>query len=239
MADLTARVNAAAQLLNTYGAVLDEYRGGCPAGFLAEIMRIESGGNFNSPGDPSIGEVGYFQVATKGSDPTPQRFGVDTTVAFTPEGNVFLGCLEYQDEAQRIQLLFPDLIGNGSADQWMFARTIFAVGRYGTVGHMNRAVAAGAIGSDTPYTDYVNWCSAGNWTLSQAWLQSRVIDVLNQWIVGQTIDPTAPDAPQRIPAFTPYSFPADTEPFISTFGNQTLITVALVGAAIAAAYLIV
>lgn len=186
-----------------------------PVGFMAAIVQHESDGNFNSAGDASLGEIGYFQVAQD----TGSKFGVDPNVRRDPEGNVFLAGLEYNVNAARITLNYPQ-IQSGTADQWKFARLIFAIGYGGTTGLLNKAISAGAIGNAAPYNDFVNWANAGGASGTQL---NRINDVQVQWAIGQSVVGDGPGVPSQIPEYVAYSLPAGIELASFDFMNLLLI----------------
>jgi hypothetical protein len=114
--------------LKTYKKYLLKYKGGMPMGFLAAIMAFESGGQANAAGDESYGERGLFQVAAS----IPGRYGYPAEKRTDTEYNVFFGCLEYNEEAMRLEQKYAPYIIAGSKDQWLLARLVFAIGRTGT-----------------------------------------------------------------------------------------------------------
>jgi hypothetical protein len=138
------------------GAWIDNYHGGMPAGFMAAAAAHESGGNFNSPGDPTLGEVGYFQIAAY----LPALFGYDPSARADPETNVALAALEYALEAARWKIAFPDAVVLGTDDSWKLARLAFAVGSAGSHQLAQGAQAAlGGLTAGDVYHDIVKWIS--------------------------------------------------------------------------------
>lgn len=238
MSDISNRIAVAQAFYNDQYSLLNKYKGGCTAGFLAAVVQVESGGNFSSMGDGNwqtgvgLGEVGWFQVA---GNVTPAQFGIDKSVAATPEGNVFINMLDYTVNAVRIVNNYPSYVSNGTPDQWMFARSIFAIGAGGTANFFNQAIKAGVVGTENPFTDVAAWVAANQ--SGQA--ASRFVDITTQWYIGQQIDPSWPGQPQTIPSYTAYSQPADAAPFIQDGTMASASSLLLIVGFAAAAYLLV
>lgn len=117
-----------------YSRWINLYRGGLPAGVFTTFAYKESNWKMDAPGDDYLGEVGFFQITKT----LPPHFGIPAKARFDPESNVFLGGLEYNEEAAKFALLYPE-IQLGTADSWKIARLVFAVGRGGTKALLNRA----------------------------------------------------------------------------------------------------
>ena len=126
-ANFDADVARAQAIYAQFGPWIDRYHGGIPSGFIASAILHESGGNFNAPGDPSLGEVGYLQVAAY----VPPLFGYDPDARMDPESNIAIGVLEYELEAVLWSISYPQ-VSLGTADSWKLARLAFAVGRAGS-----------------------------------------------------------------------------------------------------------
>ena len=211
-----ADVARAAALLDTYGAWINQYRGGMPAGWMASIMLHESGGNFASSGDPTLGEVGYYQVAAY----VPPLFGLDADARNDPESNVAIASLEYALEAVYWKIAFPDAVQLGTADSWRLARLAFAVGRGGS--HQLAQLAQQAFGGLTTgdvYGDIVRYVqSSGGVALgsqSPSKVAVRVVDIARQWNIGQDAGGGSVGPPTYIPdpPAGPYTIPADAESY--------------------------
>lgn len=170
-------------LLEKYRPWIDKYRGGMPAGWAAAIMYWESDGNFNAPGDQSIGEVGYYQVAAY----IPPIFGLPAVARMDPETNVFLGLMEYQYEVARWKVAFPNLVRLASDDAWKLARLTFSIGGGGAMGLAKLAAPSAQPGE--LYTAIANYVrthggvAAG--TQSADKVAFRVLSIESQWEVGR------------------------------------------------------
>lgn len=211
---MTQRAAATRVLLSKYGAWINKYRGGLPAGWMAVIMLWESGGNFAAPGDPSLGEVGFYQITKS----IPGLFGLPAEARMDPETNICLAALEYQYEAVKFKLQFPQL-QLGTADSYKIARLVFAVGRGGTTA---LAMAASPLRPGDCYgtiRDYVTRnggmaLSAGQ-DATKVWF--RVLNIEIQWAIGRQADPGyvgGPQIPPNPPA-GPITIPADVAPYFS------------------------
>jgi len=212
-------VRRATALLDQYGPWLERYHGGLPLGWMASIMLHESGGNFAAPGDPSLGEVGYYQIASY----VPPLFGYDASARMDPETNVALAVLEYELEAVLWSLAFPD--------SWKLARLAFAVGRAGS--HQLASATRAAQGSLTfghVYDDIARWAAAtGAMPLGSQGadkVAKRVIDIDRQWRIGEAVSADPPGLPMIIPdpPAGPYTLPADVAPyFVEPFSGTILL----------------
>lgn len=123
-----SRVRTAKEFYQREYKNLTRYHGGMPIGFMSAISEFESGGKMSSTGDASIGEAGYLQMTTE----VARRFCMDPSIRLTPEGNIFLAGLEYNTDAARLILDFPQYIIPGSQDNWIVARLTNAIGYSGT-----------------------------------------------------------------------------------------------------------
>jgi len=210
---------------------IDRYRGGIPAGFLASAILHESGGDFNAPGDPTLGEVGYLQVASY----VPELFGYDADARTDPESNIAIGSLEYALEAVYWAMAFP-AVQLGTADSWKLARLAFAVGRGGS--HQLATLAQQAYGGLTTgdvYHDIVKYVTAtGGVALGSQSAQKvaqRVVDIDRQWAIGQSVSGGSAGPPTIIPdpPAGPYTIPLDAAPYFVEPLSGTFLIVAGAG----------
>jgi len=224
-------VARAGLIYDQLGPWIDRYRGGLPAGVLASFILHESGGNFAAPGDASLGEIGYLQVAAY----VPPLFGYDPSARADPESNIAIGSLEYALEAIYWSLAFPQ-VHLGTADSWKLARLAFAVGRGGS--HQLANLAASTVGLDDGgvYNSIVRYVLASGGvplgSQSAATVAKRVIDIDRQWAIGQALTGGYPGPPMRIPdpPVGPYTLPPDAEPY---FSSPIPVTVLLIGGGLA------
>jgi len=226
-------VATARTLLGQFRPWIDKYRGGLPAGWMASIMAHESGGNFAAPGDTSLGEIGYYQIAAY----VPPLFGYDPSVRADPETNVALAALEYMLEAALWAADLPDVIQIPSADVWKLARLSFAVGRAGS--RQLAALARQSVGL-TPgnvYGDIVRWISSSGGiplgSQSADTVARRTLDIERQWQVGQAAEPGSSGPPTLIPdpPAGPYTIPFQAIPY---FSKPISGTVVIIGVGLAA-----
>lgn len=236
-ANFDAAVAVARAVYDQLGPWINKYRGGMPAGFLAAAIAHESGGDFNAPGDPSLGEVGYLQVAAY----VPPLFGLDASARTDPESNIAIGALEYAMEAIIWAATYPE-VNLGSADSWKLARLAFAVGRGGS--HQLADLARAAQGGLTPgdvYHDIVRYVTAtGGVVLGSQSAQKvaqRVLDIDRQYAIGQEVANTPPGPPTKIPdpPAGPITLPADIAPY---FVEPIPATILIVGGLAVLVYLI-
>lgn len=237
-ANFDADVALAQTIYDQLGPWIDKYHGGIPSGFIASAILHESGGNFNAPGDPTLGEAGYLQVAAY----VPPLFGYDADARLDPESNIAIGVLEYELEAVMWYLAFPQAVDLGTADSWKLARLGFAVGRAGS--HQLATLASGTAGltEGDVYGDIVRYVMAtGGIALgsqSAAKVQQRVVDIDRQWAIGQAIAATLPGPPMVIPdpPAGPYTLPEDVAPY---FVEPFPATILLMGGAALLLYLLI
>lgn len=230
-------VARASALLDQYGDWINRYRGGLPAGWMASIMLHESGGNFAAPGDPGLGELGYYQIASY----VPPLFGLDPSARADPETNVALAALEYSLEAIYWMLAFPE-VQLGTADSWKLARLAFAVGRAGShqLASLAQATAAGLTPGDV-YHSIVNYVVANGGvplgSQSAKTVAARVIDIDRQWAIGQAVSAGLPGPPMLIPdpPAGPYTIPDDAAPY---FTQPISGTVLIIGGGLLLLYLL-
>jgi hypothetical protein len=220
-----ADVARAQAVYGQLGDWIDRYRGGLPAGWVASIILHESGGNFAAPGDPTLGEVGYMQVAAY----VPPLFGYDPSAREDPESNIAIGCLEYELEAVLWKLAFPDAITLGTDDSWKLARLAFAVGRGGS--HQLATLARQSLGNLTTgdvYHDIVKYVTTSGGvplgSQSAAKVAARVIDIDRQWAIGQAVSAGLSGPPTLIPdpPAGPYTIPPEAAPYFSEPISGTL-----------------
>lgn len=187
------------QLLTQYGAWIGKYHGGMPKGFAAQIMRWESDGNFNAPGDASLGEVGFYQIA----EYVPGTLGMPASARLDPETNVFLGMMEYALEVCKWKAAFPDHVVLGSADSWKLARLSFSVGAGGGQGLARLALPTAQRGElYAAIANYVRTYGGrplGSQSADQVWF--RVLSIEAQWEIGRQTDPwSVSGPPTTVPA---------------------------------------
>lgn len=231
-----ADVARTSAIYDQLGAWIDRYHGGIPSGFVAAAIQHESDGNFAAPGDPTLGEVGYLQVASY----VPPLFGYDASAAADPESNIAIGVLEYEMEAVYWSFAFPEAT-LGTADIWKLARLAFAVGRSGSHSLATAAQANGGLTSGDVYHDIVRYITAtGGMPLGSqpaSKVAARVVDIDRQWAIGQAVSSGLPGPPMIIPdpPAGPYTLPTDVaDYFVSPLSATTI----LVGAAAVLAYLL-
>lgn len=207
---------------------IDRYRGGMPAGWMASIILHESGGNFGAPGDASLGEVGYMQVAAY----VPPLFEYPSGARMEPENNLAIGSLEYAlEHALWVKDFVPVQIG--SADAWRLARLSFAVGRGGsrTLAAMAAAARGGSLTGGDVYGDILRFVSTSGapalGSQTPAKVVARVQSIQRQWDLGQAIEAGMAGPPTRIPdpPAGPYTIPADADPYFVKPISGTLLAI--------------
>jgi hypothetical protein len=235
-ANFDGDVARAGALLDTFSDWINRYRGGMPAGWMASIMLHESGGNFGAPGDPSLGEIGYYQIASY----VPALFGYDADARADPETNVALASLEYALEAVLWAIDVPQ-VQLGTADSWKLARLSFAVGRAGSRTLAALAANAGGLDSGNVYNSIVRFVLANGGvplgSQSAAKVAARVIDIDRQWAIGQAVSGGLVGPPTIIPdpPAGPYTLPPGTEDY---FVTPFPVTILLLGGLAILGYLI-
>ena len=223
-------------LLDQYGAWIDRYHGGLPQGWMASIMLHESGGNFASPGDPTLGEVGFFQIAAY----VPPLFGYDPSVRTDPETNVALAVLEYDLEAVLWSLEVPQ-VHLGTDDSWKLARLTFAIGRGGSRQLASLAFASGGLADGDVFGSIARYIAAyGGVALGSQSAQTvakRVLDIDRQWAIGKAAGGGVSGPPVLIPdpPAGPYTLPADVAPY---FSEEFPVTLLVIGGLAVVAYLL-
>lgn len=212
-----ADVSRASAIYDTLGEWINRYRGGIPAGFIASAILHESGGNFGAPGDASLGEIGYLQVAAY----VPPIFGYPPEARTDPESNIAIGVLEYELEAVLWSLAYPD-VHLGTADSWKLARLAFAVGRGGSHQLADMARASGGLDDGAVYNSIVRFILANGGvplgSQSASKVAQRVIDIDRQWAIGQAVASGIPGPPMIIPdpPVGPYTLPPEVEPYFTS-----------------------
>lgn len=235
-AQFDADVLRASSLLDRYGEWINRYRGGLPAGWMASIMLHESGGNFGAPGDASLGELGFYQIASY----VPALFGYDPSARADPETNVALASLEYALEAVLWAQEFPEVI-LGTPDSWKLARLAFAVGRAGSHQLGNLARATVGLDSGNVYQSIVRYILTNGGvplgSQSADKVAKRVIDIDRQWAIGQAVSGGMSGPPTRIPdpPAGPYVLPPGVEDY---FVTPIPVTMLLIGGLAILGYLI-
>lgn len=226
-----ADVASARAIYDQLGPWINRYKGGIPAGFLAAAILHESGGNFGAPGDASLGEVGYLQVA----EYVPPLFGYDPAARADPESNIAIGALEYALEAVYWSFAYPQ-VHLGSADSWKLARLAFAIGRSGSHQLAALAQAAGGLDDGAVYNSIVRYVLANGGvplgSQSADKVAQRVLDIDRQWAIGQAVQPGLSGPPTLIPdpPAGPYALPADVAPF---FVEPIPVTMLIIGGGLA------
>lgn len=203
-----------------YGAWFRKYHGGLPVGALGAFVYWESNGQPGTIGDASLGEVGLLQVAAY----VPPLFGLPAELRTTPEGNVFVGSLEYQYEAARWKQKYPNVVELGSLDMWKLARLTFSVGAGGAWGLAANAINAGYVRSGDVYTGIARYVDAtggiplGSQSAAQVWFRTKSIaiqfEIARQ--VGGFFDWPGPPATIPAPAGVTYTLPQGLQPYFSS-----------------------
>jgi len=233
-----ADVARAALIYDQLGPWIDRYHGGIPPGFIASAILHESGGNFGAPGDASLGEIGYLQVAAY----VPPLFGYPPEARADPESNIAIGVLEYELEAVYWMFAFPDSVVLGTADSWKLARLAFAVGRAGSHQLATNASSSVGLNAGAVYASIVAYVLATGaiplGSQSADKVRSRVIDIDRQWAIGQEVAGGASGPPMIIPdpPAGPYTIPPDAaDYFVQPLSGGTIL---LIGGLAWVAYLL-
>ncbi len=230
-ASFDADVSRAKSVYQQLGPWIDRYRGGIPAGFLAAAITHESGGNFSAPGDASLGELGFLQIAAY----VPPLFGYPAEARADPESNIAIGSLEYALEAVLWSLEVPQVM-LGTPDSWKLARLTFAVGRAGS--RQLAALASNALGGLTTgdvYGDIVRYVTANGGVALGSQnadkVASRVLNIERQWAIGQAVAEGASGPPMKIPdpPAGPYVLPAAVAPYFVAPIPATILLLAGAG----------
>jgi hypothetical protein len=136
-----SKVRETKHLLSLWPTWMEQYRGGMPRGIFASIMAIESGGRMSDLGDPSLGEVGWYQVTKE----FPESIGVDPKHRYDKQWNMYLGGAEYNVRAAAwLHRLAQENVS--FEDAWKLSRLSFAIGDHGARGVVDswHKVAGGA-----------------------------------------------------------------------------------------------
>jgi hypothetical protein len=227
IADIPRNAARAREVYDRLAPLLNKYRGGMSAGFLAAIASFESGGKMSSTGDATLGEVGIFQITSS----FPPKVGLPAASRRDTETNVFLGCLEYQIMAVKMFLAAPS-ISLGSIDNWKLARLAFSIGEGGTRKLLEQSGARSYSGL-LEYLDRKGGVSLGRQSAGKVWFRAHVIEVL--WDIGQLVKPSFwVGAPVKIPSppTGEYTLPATVAAYLPSPLRGPLIALALGSAAI-------
>ncbi len=236
-AEMSSDARQVKALLGKYGPWINKYRGGLPAAWMGMIMLWESGGNPTLVGDASLGEYGFFQIASY----VPPLFGLPISARTDPESNIAIASLEYSMEAIKWFLRYPNLVQLGTADAWKLARLSFAVGRSGSY---QLADAAKVHTPGHVFDDIKNYVAAhggmqlGSQLADKVWFRVMNIDV--QWKIAEMANggPLSPGAPELPPNPLPtglYSVGGDLLPYFTK--PVPMLLVAAAGAIGALVYL--
>lgn len=200
------QAKSAKALLDKFAPWIDRYRGGVPRGWAAAMMLWESGGNFNAAGDPSLGEIGYYQIA----EYLPAKFGMPASSRLDPQTNVFLGMMEYQLDAVRWYTTFPSYVRLGTDDSYKLARLSFAIGFGGATSLAKSAIAAGDASSGALYEGIASYVARtggvamGSQSADKVWF--RVLSIRYQWEIGRRVAWSPSGVPERVPNPPNYSY---------------------------------
>lgn len=234
--DVAANIQNARDTYTKYRSWLRRYHGGAPVGFLAAIIEHESGGSMNSKGDPSLGEVGLFQITSS----FPPSVGVPAGARYDTETNIFLGCLEYQIEAASLSAWAPRLVGTGTADSWLLARLAFSIGGPGTRTLIKRATNMSPIHAGSVYRAVKNHVNSGGAVSlgrqSPEKVQKRVNDAQILWDIGSKVAPTFVGPPEKIPSPSGvnYTLPSNVARYFTSWTKTFIAAGAVVGAVVLA-----
>ena len=230
MAANASKVASAKALLTKFKPWFSKYHGGLTEGALASFMLHESGGNFAAPGDASLGEIGYFQIAAY----VPPLFGLAASARMDPETNVALAVLEYELEAAKFKVRYPAYVNLGTRDSYMLGRLAFAVGRGGSYQLADRAISLRYASSGDLYGGILRSTAAnGGMTLgsqSPSKVAARVASIPDQFAIADAVDPFGVFGPPEIipaPPAGAYAIPADVLPlFVRPIPGIVLATLA-------------
>lgn len=223
------RAASAASFYARWRPQIQKYRGGMPAGFMAAIAQWESGGSMASSGDPDLGEYGFFQITAS----TPPQFGLGAELRKNPEGNIFLAGLEYQVEAKRLALRYPGLVREGTRDQWMLARLVFAIGGGGTRKLIDGAkpqIPGKVYDALLAYVDATGGVPLGSQSAGKVWLRVHIVPLT--WQIGELVMPGAfGGLPTRIasPRGVTYRLPKDVREHMRSGAENTAIAIGFLG----------
>ena len=227
IADMPKNAARARDVYDRLAPLLNKYRGGMSAGFLAAIASFESGGKMSSVGDAQLGEIGIFQITRS----FPPKVGLSSESRKDEETTVFLGALEYQIMAVKMFLAAP-AVGLGGIDNWKLARLAFSVGEGGTRKLLEQS-GARSWRQLVDYVDRVGGVPLGRQSASVVWFRVKVIDVL--WDIGQRVKPSFwVGAPVKIPnpPAGAYTLPSDVAAYLPPAWRGPLIGLGIGVAAI-------
>jgi hypothetical protein len=227
-ASLPSLVASSRTLYNKLRAPLLRYRGGMPAGVLAVISQLESGGNASSTGDADLGEYGYFQITSS----FPPSVGIASDKRYDPVTNVFLGCLEYQIEAVRMAN-YSRAVTLGTLDSWKLARLAFAIGSSGTkklLAAARPAIAGRAFAAVLDWADRTGGMALGSQSAGLIWYRIHLTELVFQ--AGMFVAPPFFSAPERIPAppGLSYTLPSDVRTYFQIAPVAPILALAAAGA---------
>lgn len=178
-------IKSSQQMYQKFGGWINKYKGGFHAGVISSVIYMESNGKQGTVGDASLGEIGLMQIA----EYLPKALGMAPSTRLDAETNIFLGCAEYNWEAARFKFIFPEIVVNGSEDQWMLARLAFSIGHGGTVGLIKAASKQGLITRGRVYEGIERYVSTGGATAlgsQSAWkVWLRVMRMRHQFDIGK------------------------------------------------------
>jgi hypothetical protein len=231
-ASIPRRVASTKAFYSQIGPWIDRYKGGMPKGFFAAIGQWESGGSWASGGDPVLGEVGYYQIASS----TPPKFGLPPSARKDRETNVFLGGLEYNAKVAEQFLRYPNLVRPGSEDSWKLSRLAFAIGAGGTRTLINASGASpgNAFNAIRSYVDRTGGKALGRQSAGQVWYRVHAVDL--QWEIGKKALGGWGGAPRMIPPppkYPGYDLPPQVEAVLQKGGGPNLLLGLALGGAFA------
>lgn len=204
--DIPNITNTASNFYNKYATYINKYKGGMPAGFLAAIAAYESDGKMIE-GDPDLGEYGFFQITSN----FPSTLGLSSDLRKTIEGNIFLAGVEYNIEAKRLKLKYPNLIVEGSEDQWKLARLVFAIGKYGTdtcIKNANPQIKGQVFKAVEDWANTTGAIAIGSSPASKIKMRINAISQV-VWPVAEKVGHMSKGVPVKPPYKTKYLIPKD------------------------------
>lgn len=233
-ASVPTRINEARKIYQNLRLYLHRYHGGMPIGFLAAIAQYESGGRMGATGDASLDEVGIYQITAS----FPPKIGIPPSLRYQTEGNVFLGCLEYNLQAAELINRYRAVLVPGSTDMWKLARLSFAIGAAGTRKLLDSALSDGdarpgyCFGGIRSWVRRTGGIPLGSQSAGKVWLRVHAVDV--QWQVGDAVFPAFPGPPHVIPSPSgiSYKIPEESKGALATnlslFAAAGLISIMLI-----------
>ena len=220
--DLPSIVKSAKKFNDKYSSYLQRYKGGMPRGFFAAIAAIESDGKMIE-GDPDLGEYGFFQITAK----MPTDYGLKSELRKTAEGNIFLAGLEYNVEAKRLKLKYPNLIVEGTADQWKLARLVFAIGKYGVdtcIKHAKPMVPGRVFEALETWADETGAIAIGSSPAGKIRMRIKLVSKV-AWEAGKQVTYQSNGMPVKVPAPSgiSYTLPKSIRPFLHEENSSLLL----------------